>query len=155
MFFARLKSLTRTLRFRIAVWNVSVVLLTAIATLVALREGIRLTLIDEVDKILLEDIREVVLAIPARNYPESKSLYDDLNRKAEAHQLHGWYVRFLDAQGEQIWASKNAPVQTDAVRRDMRDDAAIQLTTSGSESSSVTTPPGITRMSIGGWFLKW
>lgn len=112
MFFARLKSLTQTLRFRIAAWNASVVLLTAVATLLALREGIRFTLLDEVDTILREDLREVVLAIPARNYPASESLYEDLNRKAQAHELHGWYVRFLDKSGDEIWASHGAPRKT-------------------------------------------
>ena len=53
------KSWTRSLRFRLMVWNAMVVVVTACVTLIALREGVRITLIRELDQLLQEDLREI------------------------------------------------------------------------------------------------
>ena len=47
MFFERLKQSTKTLRFRLMVWNAAVVLLTAFGILVGVREGLRFSLLPE------------------------------------------------------------------------------------------------------------
>ena len=48
------KSVLRSLRFRLMVWNAAVVVVTACVTLVALREGVRITLIRELDQLLTD-----------------------------------------------------------------------------------------------------
>ena len=55
----------RSLRFRLMVWNAIVVIVTACVTLVALREGVRVTLIREFDQMLREDLREIEIAVMA------------------------------------------------------------------------------------------
>ena len=56
-------SRARTLRFRLMVWNAAVVIITAVVTLVGLREAVRFTLIRELDQLLAEDVREIELAL--------------------------------------------------------------------------------------------
>src|SRR5690606_14049651 len=53
----------RTLRFRLAVWNALIVALTAGITLAGLRQGVKWTLLHELDQILTEDFEEVELAV--------------------------------------------------------------------------------------------
>lgn len=98
----------RTLRFRLLAWNVLVVILMVIPTLVAAREGLRYALIHEFDQVLEEDALEIGLALQ-RFYPNLTPLYDELNRKAEGHAHHGWFVQLLGASGGVLWTSKNAP----------------------------------------------
>ncbi len=109
MFFDRLPAQFKTLRFRLMAWNAAVVVLTAVATLVGLRQGVRYTLIHEMDQLLIEDVKEIRLAIRELNYPQSHELYEELDRKARGHVHHGWFVRLLDEQKNEIWASPNAP----------------------------------------------
>lgn len=114
MLFARISSLVRTIRFRLAAWNASVVVLTVLATLFGMRQGLYFALIAELDVILIEDARELQLALNALNYPESTEIYDELLRKAQAHELRDWYVRFIDTKtNEQLWASSGAPPQAE------------------------------------------
>ncbi len=47
------------------VWNAVVVIVTACVTLVALREGVRITLIRELDQLLQEDLKEIEIALSA------------------------------------------------------------------------------------------
>ncbi|MEO8497348.1 MAG: hypothetical protein ABI614_19945, partial [Planctomycetota bacterium] len=56
-------SFSRSLRFRLMLWNAAVVVITACVTLVALREGVRITLIRELDQVLREDLREIEIAL--------------------------------------------------------------------------------------------
>jgi two-component system heavy metal sensor histidine kinase CusS len=111
MFLDRLRGQFKTLRFRLMAWNAAVVLLTAVATLVGLREGVRYTLIHEMDELLLEDVKEIRLAIRELNYPQSNELYEELDRKARGHMHHGWFVRLMDEGGNELWSSPNAPLQ--------------------------------------------
>src|SRR5688572_19932968 len=109
MFFERLKAMSRTLRFRLMLWNAGAVLLMGFVTLAAVRLGVRATLLDEMDSILKDDLREVSLAIKELGFPVSHDLYEDIDRKARGHAPHGWHLRLLDATGQQIWGSVNAP----------------------------------------------
>ncbi|MFM2096636.1 MAG: hypothetical protein RIS70_3760 [Planctomycetota bacterium] len=117
MSFARIKSVRGPLRFRLAAWNASVVVLTVLATLLGMRQGLYYALIAELDVILLEDARELQLALNDLNYPESTEIYSEMSRKAEAHELRDWYVRFLNpTTNTQLWASSSAPPQMEPPR---------------------------------------
>jgi heavy metal sensor kinase len=109
MSFAKIRSVTRTWSFRLTAWSALLVVVTAVATLVALREGVRFTLLHELDSLLLEDVREIDLSISALDYPQSTELLAELDRKAQGHAQHGWFVQLLDEQGDVVWASFNAP----------------------------------------------
>jgi signal transduction histidine kinase len=99
----------RTLRFRLAAWNALVVLLTALVTLVGLRQGVQWTLLHELDQILREDAQEVLLALRELNPSEFPVLTEELARKAIGHRQHGWFVELRDEQGAVVWSSLRAP----------------------------------------------
>src|SRR4051794_36125383 len=55
------RSSARTLRVRLMVWNAALVLATAMACFLGIREGVRLTLVNEMDHVLAADLREIAL----------------------------------------------------------------------------------------------
>lgn len=107
---SRLRAWSKTLRFRLMLWNAGVVLVTALLVLFGLREGVRRALIHELDVILREDLDEVRLALSASPSATDPGLLDELNRKAAGHKAHRWHVRFLDSRGKTVWVSQNGPV---------------------------------------------
>ncbi|HEY8505137.1 MAG TPA: hypothetical protein VIL46_11185, partial [Gemmataceae bacterium] len=58
-----LRRRARSLRFRLAFWNTAVILLLVGGTLVGIREGLRYTLLRELDGQLTEDALEVALML--------------------------------------------------------------------------------------------
>ncbi len=110
----RVSGRTRTLRFRLMIWNAVAVLLTGVAVLVALRYGVRSTLISEVDEVLREDLQEIIIRLQSDrqdsvNGIDWENLHKELEHKADGHSAHGWFVQFLSPSGEIVWASKSAP----------------------------------------------
>lgn len=101
------RSLWRTLRFRLAVWNAAVVVITALVTLTVLRQGVRWALIHELDQELIDDARGT-LGITSTPGADAQLLKEELNRWARGHERHGWYVKLLGARGEVIWQSDEA-----------------------------------------------
>src|SRR5579872_7346998 len=111
------RSAAKTLRLRLMVWNAGLILVTAIACFVGIREGLRRTLVSEMDKVLSADLREISLEVndlqpTAPNIRKAKAakeptraaqLLQDLNRKASGHLHSGWFVELLDDRGESIW----------------------------------------------------
>jgi signal transduction histidine kinase len=109
MSFVRLKQATQTLRFRLMVWNAGVVLLTSLGILIGVREGLRYSLLSEMDQILKQDINEIGLAVREQRLADLSRLQQDLNRKARAHQQDGWFVQLLGPRGLELFASENTP----------------------------------------------
>lgn len=105
----RWKPFILTLRFRLMVWNAIVVILTAVVTLICVREGVRLSLIHEMDQILIDDTMEIGITISEFQYPGSGELWRELDQKARIHRQHHWFVVLLDEYGREVWASANAP----------------------------------------------
>jgi signal transduction histidine kinase len=99
----------KTLRFRLAVWNMAVVAVTALVTLLGLRQGVRWAILHEMDQILIEDTAEIILALEQLPAGEFDALTDELSRKAIGHRQHGWFVQLLDAGGIVVWESADAP----------------------------------------------
>jgi len=106
MYFARVKRLTETLRFRLVVWNVSVVLLIALLILFGYRQSVHLALVAGIDDVLLQDMQEIRLALRDSTL---KEVFESLERKAEAHTLTGWYARVRDKNHRPIFATPGAP----------------------------------------------
>ena len=101
------RSFTRSLRFRLSLWNAAVVVVTACVTLVALREGVRITLIHELDQLLKEDLQEISLALNENE--ELATLYDQLDRKDAGHAQHKWFAELIDGDGTVRYQSQHAP----------------------------------------------
>jgi signal transduction histidine kinase len=106
---ARMLAATRSLRFRLMLWNAGVVAVTALLVLIGLREGVRRALIHELDAVLVEDLKEVQLILKAAPSPYDPTVKAELNRKAIGHKAHDWFVRYLDARDKALWSSKNSP----------------------------------------------
>src|SRR5713101_4401202 len=103
---AHLREIFGTLRFRLTVWNTTVVLLFVLATLWGVREELRLFLWKEADDQLLDDASEVKATIE-QLYPDSASIYAELDRKATTHSHRGLHVRIFDEAEKVLWTSKN------------------------------------------------
>ncbi|MCA9188028.1 MAG: ATP-binding protein [Pirellulaceae bacterium] len=88
-------------------WNALVVIITACVTLLMLREGVRRTLLRELDQVLHEDIREIELALNEQE--DTATLTEQLDRKDAGHAQHNWFAQLVDAQGGNLYRSKHAP----------------------------------------------
>jgi signal transduction histidine kinase len=113
MRFEHVKTLLRSLRFRLSAWNTTAVLLIVIVTLVGVREALRYTLIIENDHLLLDDTLEVSLAI-AGFYPDLGEIYNEMERKARGHVDRGLFVQLLDTHGR-VMRTSGSPPELDGV----------------------------------------
>jgi signal transduction histidine kinase len=109
MRFERIEGATRTLRFRLMIWNAFVVIVTGLVTLVGLREGVRYTLIRELDELLTEDVKEIELSLADNQSARSPELREQLDRKAQGHSQHRWFAQLSNPAGETLYSSANAP----------------------------------------------
>jgi heavy metal sensor kinase len=105
---ARHKEFVGSLRFRLSAWNTAVVVITILVTMVAVREGLRYTLIREADQLLREDLMELTLAIQ-EFYPDLDQIHEEMNRKAKGHEHRQLFVQVLDPAGNDVWSSINTP----------------------------------------------
>jgi signal transduction histidine kinase len=108
MRFEQIKAAFGSLRFRLTAWNTAVVILLVIPTLAAVRESMRHSLTNELDKLLREDTLEVSLTV-RQFYPDMQKLYKALDRKARGHAQHDWFVQLFDAGGNRVWSSSSSP----------------------------------------------
>ena len=105
----RFVDFTRSLRFRLTVWNTLVVFVTVVVALVAVREGLRYYLLVETDAVLDDEVKEIVLMLE-KFYPDRDQFIQALERKDEAHLDRDWHIHWLDGDGQTtIWASTLAP----------------------------------------------
>lgn len=103
----RLNTLFRSLRSRLTFWNTLVVLLAVVAALIAVREGLRFYLMEELDDVLDDEVRELVLIIKA-SYPDTQKITDAMRLKSEGHAPHRWHIRWLDeSRSQTLWVSEN------------------------------------------------
>lgn len=110
MRFAQLDLWRRSIRFRLMAWNTGVVLVMALVALLAVREGLRLTLLSELDERLREDALEVRLAFE-EFYPNLGLVKEELDRKAIGHAHQAMFIQILDQHGQIVAASINTPAQ--------------------------------------------
>src|SRR5215211_2691642 len=105
----RLLASFRSLRTRLMLWNAGAVAVTGLLTLMALRAAVRYTLIDDLDHVLREDLKEIQLHFADNQSYDWQVVAGELNRKAEGHDFHRWFVQFYDAYRQPSWASINTP----------------------------------------------
>jgi signal transduction histidine kinase len=109
MSFERLSVVFRSLRFRLLLWNAGAVMVTGLVILLAVRQGVRYTLLFDLDQVLREDLKEIDLHFIAGEPYDWFALQEEMDRKARGHDFHRWFVTFFDERGEVIWSSVNAP----------------------------------------------
>lgn len=109
MLFGLLKYLPPALRFRLTFWNTIVILVLVGGALWGVREGVRWTLVSELDAMLDEDIREVQLTIDRFGLDWEK-LEAELGPKVVSNSDRRWFVRIFPPTGEKrLWSSAKAP----------------------------------------------
>ncbi len=108
MRYEQIRAVFRSLRFRLTAWNTAVVLLTVLLALFGVREGLRLSLIDELEKSLLDDSIEVSLTVE-QVYPDLGEVFKEMNRKVKGHEDRDLFVQLLSADGNMLWSSDNTP----------------------------------------------
>jgi len=106
----------QSLRTRLAVWNAAVVILTAVTTLVILRQGVTWALYREIDEILGEDIVEIGLMLSEIPKSQFSELTHELERKAIGHQHHGWFVELIGQDRKPLWSSPRVNQAARSVR---------------------------------------
>jgi signal transduction histidine kinase len=108
MRYEQLRATFRSLRFRLTAWNTAVVLLTVLLALFGVREGLRLSLMRELELSLLDDSVEVSLAVE-QFYPDLDQAYKEMQRKVVGHEDRDLFVQLLAADGKALWSSENTP----------------------------------------------
>jgi signal transduction histidine kinase len=108
MFSERLRRFTRTFRFRLMVWNAFVVVLTAALTLLGIQFGMRRAMLHELDVFLVDEVSDLSGILEA----ESGGVLQDAARRPARSgrpQSHGHFASILNAGGEAVWMSGEAP----------------------------------------------
>ncbi len=108
MHFEQLKTLFRSLRFRLSAWNTAAVLLIVVVTLIGVRQAMHFTLMTETDQVLLDDAHEVGLAVESF-YPDVRQIEAEMQRKASGHQDRQLFVRLIDAEGNVVTQTGHPP----------------------------------------------
>ncbi len=96
MFFAQLKSAVRSLRFRLMVWNAIIMLLASLGVLWGLREGVRYTLVTELDDNLQDDLNEVSEVLVSVFEADNPFFQMGMDRKARGHKQRSWFLQVAD-----------------------------------------------------------
>lgn len=99
-------------RLRLMAWNALGVAAVGLSTTFALRILLSAALLADLDAVLKQDAQEILLDMQAKYPHQSREFFDDMERKAQAHELFGWYVRLIDHRGRQVWSNPHAPPQT-------------------------------------------
>lgn len=84
-------------------------LVLGLLLLLGLREGLRLTLLRELDHRLRDDALEVRLLIEQTQQRLPQGPQQGLERKAESHKSEGWFVEVYRGGGEPLWAYGEVP----------------------------------------------
>lgn len=106
MFLSRIKSVFKTLRFRLMVWNIAVVLISVVLTLLALRTSFRVTLLRETDQLLKEDAIEIELAAKEM-HPDLNAIRAEIERHTASHKHRGLFIQLFDSSEKPSFNSRD------------------------------------------------
>lgn len=99
-----------TLRTRLTLWNVAVVILLVTATLLVVEVAVRELLYSQADAELRGAATEVALAIQELGYDEN-AIAAELRRKESSHAERGWFLQLLTTDGRTVWKSDHCPAE--------------------------------------------
>lgn len=150
MSFAQLKSLNlksavRSLRFRLMIWNAFIMLIASLGVLWGLREGVRYTLVTELDDNLQDDLNEISEVLVSVFEADNPFFQMGMDRKARGHKQRSWFLQAVDVrtpeqralyeQRRREWARRFARPRN---RSDTRSDPRSEDSTSSNESLTST-----------------
>lgn len=143
MLFERIETFFSSLRFRLSAWNTAAVLLIVVVTLLALREALRFSLLQENDLLLMDDAYEVVLAVEGL-YPSLDQIEKEMERKVIGHVDRELFVQLLDENGRLI-ASRGKPPDLANVTLPRGDNPQLLAIRHYRMVQRVITKPGLPR----------
>ncbi|MBS0209399.1 MAG: HAMP domain-containing protein [Planctomycetes bacterium] len=97
-----------SLHFRLTLWYSVVTLLVVVASLGAVRESVRLTLLGEIDDTLREEALEVATTVE-EFYPDFERIGHELNRKAQTHEHSDMFIRLVDRTDAVVFQTSTMP----------------------------------------------
>lgn len=98
----------RSLQSGLVLWNTAVVLLTVTVTMIAVREGLRIRLLQEADRELLDDAQAMRLAV-SELYPNLTQLQQEFDRQALGHTHRELFFQLLNRNGQVRLSSQRTP----------------------------------------------
>lgn len=101
MLFERFKKLQATIRFRLMLWMIVVVLLLAVLATLGVRQIYRARLLDSFDKTLRADVEPVTNVI-SECYPDWGQVEQNITKIALAHPLQAWFAEIYDEGGRKV-----------------------------------------------------
>jgi heavy metal sensor kinase len=108
MSFDRLRTFFQPLRFRLTLWNSTVVLVLLVVNLVAIRAGLRFTLSQMVDEFLNEELYSATQDFN-RLSDEPERLHRGYNHQAAGHPRRRLFIQLIDDHGRLAWSSEQSP----------------------------------------------
>src|SRR5437764_12289419 len=84
----------RTLRARLMLWNAGAVAVTGLLILLAVRVGVRYTLISDLEQGLGADLQEIAIYFEDNQNYDWTEISQELTLKAQGHKHHRWSVHF-------------------------------------------------------------
>ncbi|MBY0589245.1 HAMP domain-containing protein [bacterium] len=108
MHFSHLSRVSRSIGFRLTLWNSLIIVLCGAATLLGLRVGLYRALLSEADNGLLDDLLEVERTLNDQQLVGGDAR-EVLERKAESHVHHAWFVQLFNAGNNEQWGSRGRP----------------------------------------------
>ena len=109
------RAVFRSLRFRLTAWNTTVVLLTVLLALFGVHEGLRLSLVNEMDKSLLANTHEISSAIE-QSYPDLEGPIKEMTHMVLGHEEGGEGGLFVQLLAPR-WQNPLVERQSAAARR--------------------------------------
>jgi heavy metal sensor kinase len=140
MRFEQFRAIFWSLRFRLTLWNTTVVLATVLLVLFGVREGLWVGLVHDVDRLLRDDANEVGLTLQA-DYPNMNQVYAEIDRKVRGHADRDLFVQLFDQNGKEIWSSANTPPLDELKQADARTVSRSQIPGYRLEHKTIEHPP--------------
>ncbi|MCC6511807.1 MAG: HAMP domain-containing histidine kinase [Pirellulaceae bacterium] len=84
------------------IWNAVVMLIASLGVLWGLREGVRYTLLTELDDDLQDDFGEISLALVNVFEADSRFLHAGMDRKARGHKQRSWFLQIVDMRPPEV-----------------------------------------------------
>jgi heavy metal sensor kinase len=108
----------RTLRFRLTLWNTTLVLVLSVVNVAAIRAGLQFTLTRMQDEFLDEEMNSAVLYFDLLS-DKPEQLHTRYNIQATSHPRRRLFVQLLDDRGQLAWSSEQAPAADDLTESDV------------------------------------
>jgi len=108
MSYGKIRVLLGTLRVRLTLWNTAVLLVLVTCTLLGVREGLRILLLDSLDEFLQEEIAEIQDDI-REQLPRWNNIQAGLANKAQDHPRRRLFVQLFSPSGTLLWSSAQTP----------------------------------------------